>query len=279
MRNFSKLHIDLRGHTSGHVKTFCPFCHEHRHDKRDKSLSVDIDKGLYKCHYCDAQGYVPDEDEERRKEERRRRREERQNQLPRNNGHLRPKDPLPSPLKGDDPYPQTQQVIRYLTQQRGLTIETLNAAKVTISPPSTGGAGGGACIQFNYFDHGIFINQKSRTLDKQFRFIAKAELIPYNIDAILRRDICYITEGEFDTLTLVQCGFPETISVPNGSQKNLTFLDRFVETHFDDKQLIVLALDNDPKGEELKNELLRLWAKSVADSWSGHRTVRMPMRS
>ena len=52
MRNFSKLNIDLRGHTSGHVKTFCPFCHEHRHDKRDKSLSVDIDKGLYKCHYC-----------------------------------------------------------------------------------------------------------------------------------------------------------------------------------------------------------------------------------
>ena len=65
MRNFSKLNIDLRGHTSGRVKTFCPFCHEHRHDKRDKSLSVDIDKGLYKCHYCDAQGYVPDEDEER----------------------------------------------------------------------------------------------------------------------------------------------------------------------------------------------------------------------
>ena len=244
MRNFSKLNIDLRGHTSGHVKTFCPFCHEHRHDKRDKSLSVDIDKGLYKCHYCDAQGYVPDEDEERRKEERRRRREERQNQLPRNNGHLRPAAPLLSPLRGDDPSP----AIRYITQKRGLTIETLNSLHVTIK---------GSEIAFNYFDHGIFINQKTRTLDKQFRFIAKAELIPYNIDAILRRDVCYITEGEFDTLTLVQCGFPEAISVPNGSQKNLTFLDRFVETHFDDKQLIVLALDNDPKGEELKNELLR----------------------
>ena len=257
MRNFSKLKIDLRGHTSGHVKTFCPFCHEHRKDKRDKSLSVDIDRGLYKCHYCDAQGYVPDEDEERRKEQRRQRREERQNQLPRNNGYVRPKDPLPSPLKGDDPNPQTQLVLRYLTQERGLSIETLNAAKVTISPPSTGGAGGGSCIQFNYFDHSIFINQKSRTLDKQFRFIPKAELIPYNIDSILRKEVCYITEGEFDCLTLMQCGFPESISVPNGSQKNLTFLDRFIETHFDDKTRITLALDNDPKGIELRDELLR----------------------
>lgn len=253
MRNFSKLKIDLRGHTSGHVKTFCPFCHERRKDKRDKSLSVDIDRGLYKCHYCDAQGYVPDEDEERRKEQRRQRREERQNRLPKNNGHLRPTAPLLSPLRGDDPNP----VIRYLTQQRGLTIDTLNAAKVTISTPSTGGAGGGSCIQFNYFDHGIFINQKSRTLDKQFRFVPKAELIPYNIDSILRKEVCYITEGEFDCLTLVQCGFAESISVPNGSQKNLTFLDRFIETHFDDKTRIILALDNDPKGIELRDELLR----------------------
>lgn len=226
MRNFSKLKIDLRGHTSGHVKTFCPFCHEHRKDKHDKSLSVDIDRGLYKCHYCDAQGYVPDEDEERRKEQRR---EERQNQLPKNNGHVRPVWNRPSliPLKGGSA--EQQKIINYLTQERGLSIETLNAAKVTISPPSTGGAGGGSCIQFNYFDHSIFINQKSRTLDKQFRFIPKAELIPYNIDAILRKEVCYITEGEFDCLTLVQCGFAESISVPNGSQKNLTFLDRFIE--------------------------------------------------
>ena len=257
MRNFSKLNIDLRGHTSGHVKTFCPFCHEHRHDKRDKSLSVDIDKGLYKCHYCDAQGYVPDEDEERRKEERRRRREERQNQLPRNNGHIRPAWVPEFMIANCVNQPDAQPLINYLTQQRGLTLDTLQKARVSLPYIERETKTLQRVIAFNYFDHGIFINQKNRTLDKQFRFIAKAELIPYNIDAILRRDVCYITEGEFDTLTLVQCGFPEAISVPNGSQKNLTFLDRFVETHFDDKQLIVLALDNDPKGEELKNELLR----------------------
>ena len=49
-----------------------------------------------------------------------------------------------------------------------------------------------------------------------------AELIPYNVDAIYDRPVCYITEGEFDTLTLVECGFPETISVPGGGNSNLS---------------------------------------------------------
>lgn len=250
MRNFSKLNIDLRGHTSGHVKTFCPFCHEQRHDKRDKSLSVDIDKGLYKCHYCDAQGYVPDEDEERRKEERRRRREQKQNQLPQKGQHTRP-----------DWHPEfltlAPQILQYFAS-RGLTRETLYQAKVTspwteLFSPSRPTQ----VIAFNYFDHHILINVKYRTLDKEFRLVPKAELIPYNVDAILRKEICYITEGEFDCLTLIQCGFPESISVPNGAQKNLAWMDRFVETHFDDKTRIILALDNDEKGRMLKDELLR----------------------
>ena len=113
------------------------------------------------------------------------------------------------------------------------------------------------CIAFNFFDRGEYINVKSRTIDKRFTFLPKGELIPWNIDSIIDKDLCYITEGELDALTLLQCGFLETISVPNGAQKNLTFLDRFVETHFEDKKRIVLALDNDEKGIMLRNELIR----------------------
>ena len=112
-------------------------------------------------------------------------------------------------------------------------------------------------IGFNYFDRGEYINLKCRTLEKRFTFLAKGELIPWNIDSIIDKPLCYITEGELDALTLLQCGFLETISVPNGAQKNLTFLDRFVETHFEDKKRIVLALDNDEKGIMLRNELIR----------------------
>ena len=34
-------------------------------------------------------------------------------------------------------------------------------------------------------------------------------------------------------------------------------MDRFVDSHFEDKRVIYIAGDADPKGEELKQELLR----------------------
>lgn len=239
MRNFSKLNIDLRGHTSGKVKTICPFCHDKRTNKADKSLSVDIDRGLYKCHYCEAQGYVPDEEEERRKELKKLRIERKQKELPQRGKYVRP------PFQDS---PTIDPAIVSYFESRGLHLSTLQALKVTSQNNA---------IAFNYFDHNILINVKYRTLNKDFRMIPNAELIPYNVDAILRKPVCYITEGEFDCLTMVQCGFLECISVPNGAQKNLQWMDRFVETHFEDKVRIVLALDNDEKGVLLRNELLR----------------------
>ena len=112
-------------------------------------------------------------------------------------------------------------------------------------------------IAFHFLDRGDYINVKHRTLDKRFTLHPKGELIPWNIDALINKPICYITEGEIDALTLIQCGYLETISVPNGAQKNLSFLDPYVETHLEDKIRIVLALDNDERGIVLRNELIR----------------------
>ena len=38
--------------TSGNIKTYCPQCRDSRHNKRDKSLSVDLATGVFNCHYC-----------------------------------------------------------------------------------------------------------------------------------------------------------------------------------------------------------------------------------
>ncbi|MDR3117863.1 MAG: hypothetical protein LBU44_00305, partial [Mediterranea sp.] len=35
-------------------KTHCPLCRDRRKNKRDRSVSVDIDKGIAFCHYCGA---------------------------------------------------------------------------------------------------------------------------------------------------------------------------------------------------------------------------------
>ena len=48
------------------------------------------------------------------------------------------------------------------------------------------------------------------------------------------------------------------VSVPNGAGgANLQWLDRFVESHFDDKTEIILAMDTDRRGVELRDELVR----------------------
>ena len=270
MRNFNKLNIDVRGHGSGRVKTFCPFCHGTRHNKRDRSLSVDIDKGLYLCHYCGAKGYVPDEAEERARELRRLRRDE---------AMSRPvQRKYPRPTWHPELMQLPEEIANYLTQERRISLETARLLKVTAAPSNSPRGGGlnavgesisspsggveGAVglrgsLSFNYFDRGQLVNIKTRTLDKQFTLVRGAELIPYNVDAIYDRPVCYITEGEFDTLTLVECGFPETISVPGGGNSNLSWMDRFVETHFEDKEQIVLALDNDAVGLKLRDELTR----------------------
>ena len=36
------------------LKIVCPSCKDTRTNKKDKALSVNLDKGVAKCHYCDA---------------------------------------------------------------------------------------------------------------------------------------------------------------------------------------------------------------------------------
>ena len=256
MRDFSKYDINIGTATHGKLRMKCPFCSGNRKNHPgDKCLSVDIDNGLYHCFHCGESGYVPTDEEVEKREEQRKSREEKLRQRPKKGDYHRPKSfPAEFLIKNCVIQPEAQPLIQYLTETRRLDIDVLQKCRITLPYASYEQL---RCIGFNFFDRGEYINVKWRTIDKRFSFLAKAELIPWNIDATIGKPICYITEGEFDALTLIQCGYLETVSVPNGAQKNLSFLDRFVETHFDDKVRIVLALDNDEKGIMLRDELIR----------------------
>ena len=52
-------------------------------------------------------------------------------------------------------------------------------------------------------------------------------------------------------------GRDDVISVPNGAQKNLGWLEDFIETHMENKQRIYIASDTDEKGLVLRAELVR----------------------
>ena len=113
------------------------------------------------------------------------------------------------------------------------------------------------CLCFNYFEGGTLINTKYRSGRKHFMMVKGAELIPYNIDAILDTPECIITEGEFDAAAFMTVGRKDVISVPAGAQSNLNWMDRFVESHFEPKKLIYIAVDEDSSGRLLSQELVR----------------------
>ena len=52
-------------------------------------------------------------------------------------------------------------------------------------------------------------------------------------------------------------GRTDVISVPNGANSQLDWLDELSESHFEQKQVIYLSVDTDRKGRELCRELSR----------------------
>ena len=114
-------------------------------------------------------------------------------------------------------------------------------------------------IQFNYFINNELINIKYRGPQKSFKLVKDAEKVFYNLDSITNTDWCVIVEGEMDVLALVEAGVKNVVSVPNGAtlnRLNLDYLDNCIE-YFENKSKIILAVDNDEAGENLKAEFIR----------------------
>ena len=59
---------------------------------------------------------------------------------------------------------------------------------------------------------------KYRGPQKSFKMCSGAQLVWYNFNCITEFDEIIICEGEMDALILIQCGFDNTISVPNGAK-------------------------------------------------------------
>jgi twinkle protein len=111
-------------------------------------------------------------------------------------------------------------------------------------------------ICFPYFIGDKCINIKFRGAEKSFKLVSGAELIFWNIDCLSKFDEVIIVEGEIDALTYVQAGFDNVLSVPNGANKNLEYLDNCIGL-FENIKKIYIATDQDTKGIELRDELVR----------------------
>ena len=230
---------------NGKKKQFCPECHANRTDKRDKSLSVDWDKCIAHCHYCGKNfffgktekiGYAPKVAYQQPKTEMK--------------GYKKP-----AKLTNEEPLDEN---MKQWFANRGIPAEIAESegiSKVCRKMPQTEKVE--KCIVFPYRVNGQLVNRKYRDGAKHFMLEANAQLVPWRIDHIKDTPECIITEGEMDALSFVVAGYDNVISVPNGAQKNLTYLDDFIESHFENKTRIYIAADTDAKGLELRAELVR----------------------
>lgn len=234
------------GTRSGNKKVFCPQCHDERRDKRDKSLSINLATGEFHCHYCGFSGCAAEKESWER--------EERpwHNYAPIKRQKPTYKKPTPRPVS-----PISAKALAWFAS-RGISEQTLREMKVTEGqewmPQKNGQAN---TVQFNYYRDGVLLNTKFRTGDKCFKLCSGAELLPYNIDGIKGQKECIITEGEMDALSFYECGRHDVVSVPNGANANLDYLDDYIEDYFDDKETIFIASDTDTKGVLLRDELVR----------------------
>ncbi|WP_291595828.1 bifunctional DNA primase/helicase [Bacteroides sp.] len=249
MRNFASYDVDIRRRTSGVVKTICNKCLPTRHNKRDHSLRVNIDTGHCHCYHCGADFYVPDDNEEREKAEHRAARQRRAAAIPQH---------FQRPVFDSSKTVLSEATERWLVETRCIPQSVIAALRITeqdeYMPQS---AKNERCICFNYFEGEQLINTKFRGInEKHFKMVQGAELIPYNIDSVLGQTSCIIHEGELDAASSIAAGFKSVISVPAGANSNLSWLDRFMETHFEDLNEIIIAVDTDSAGLKLRDELI-----------------------
>lgn len=224
-----KFNIEFRK-LIGEEHLICPVCSASRKPKNQKikcfSWNHDINAGF--CNHCQATFITP-----RKKIE---------------------EKTYPKPIWKNSTE-LSENIVKFFENRR-ISQETLLKLKVSQSIEWMPKAGKEVnTINFNYFENDELINVKYRGANKDFKMFKDGKLIFYNIDSVKNQNECIIVEGEMDCLAVVECGFDSVISVPNGA-KNFEFLDNCIDD-LNHLEKIIICVDNDEAGLELKKELIR----------------------
>lgn len=228
--DYRDFNIDIRTtKTSGEVHTTCPQCSHTRKKKKDKCLSINLEKQVWYCNHCHWKGGLIDKKME---------------QIV----YVKPEWKNNTSL--------SEKVVKWF-EGRKISQKTLVDFKITEGLEFMPQAGKELnTIQFNYFRAGELVNVKYRTGAKQFKLHKGSELIFYNLDSIDGKEVI-ICEGEMDAMAFYEAGFKHVVSVPAGANinsNNLQYVDNCVEL-FDGIETIYIATDNDIAGRKLRQDL------------------------
>lgn len=219
--------IEVNG--TGENNQICPECSHNRKKKDVKCFSWNTKKDTGYCIHCDGvfYEYKPFEEKE----------------------YVKPVEAF------TDLRPEWQ---KRLLETRAIGLETIKKLKISeknVWIPQLGEKSD--AVAFPFYRNGELINCKYRAQGKNFTLEKGAELIFYNYDQLVDNKEVIITEGEFDTASFVEEGFDNCISVPNGAEiKKMEYFESAI-SDLDKVEKFYIAVDNDPKGIELRDELIR----------------------
>lgn len=220
--------IEVKGNRSGSKRALCPNCSADRRKSKDPCLSVNFDKGLANCHHCQAVSFRPDEDF---------------------------KPAYTPPPQDWQNYTQLSDSLVKWCKQRGIPQRTLIDFRITEEKqwlPQTNREEN--CIVFNYFEGDTLVNKKCRDGRKNFTQSKDGKKLLYNINSAIGAKELYIVEGEFDVLAMSANGIDNVVSLCNGANDHD---EQWVNSqrYLDDVERFIIAVDNDPKGIEVREKI------------------------
>lgn len=231
----TRILYDIEFTKSGENVMPCPECSQTRRKKNNKCFAYNVQKEVGYCNHCETRFVKHQPHEEKQ--------------------YIKPV------LEFQNFTKLSEKLVKYF-ESRGISQKTLLQMKIgekmewmpQIEKESN-------CILFPYFKDGELTNVKYRDGSKNFKLSSGAELIWYNYDCIQKcidnDGELIIVEGEFDCMANIQSGFDYVVSVPNGaSTGRMDYFDSSFEL-LNKVKTFIIATDNDLKGVELKNDLIR----------------------
>lgn len=242
MKTFQEFGISIPSGSGDDVHVTCPQCSASRKKKQAKCLSVTVSKGKWLCHHCGWAGGL--DEAPRRVDVGWRKPQYRRPEAPREAG---PRDRV-------DAWFLARGIPQCVLDRNRITSVSVYMPQVEDHVTA---------IAFPYYRGDDLVNVKYRDKDKNFRMEAGAERILYGL-ADIAPERCVIVEGEIDKLSVEVAGLTSCVSVPDGAPtpdaKNYASKFTFLES---DEERIgavkewILAVDNDPAGQRLEDELAR----------------------
>ncbi len=226
-------------------RMICPECDPRRRHKGKKDLAIKrVDKGLiYKCHHCDVSGLVKEEE------------------------YTPPK--RKSVVAQPDMRSLTPEAIIWLRDRQISKSTAVKAGCFSTTFFSRQANANVQAIGFPYRNSGVTYASKLRALSIKDHIQIGACQTFWQSDMIGDLDCIYITEGEPDCLAMMEAGYTNVISVPNGApSQHLAEVvgkdnDRKFSYIWNSEKLleqvdkIYLCGDNDRPGAILSDELAR----------------------